>query len=71
MVFNKETSPIKGIRLVRSNLGLLWEDFTIIGGIPPTGAVTAGHFIQLSGATGTITIVHKATNTLIGTWTCS
>jgi peptidyl-prolyl cis-trans isomerase A (cyclophilin A) len=69
MAFNKQTTPSKGLTLVSADLGLYWEDFIITGAVSPTGAVIAGQFIPLSGTTGTITIVHKPTNTLMGTWT--
>jgi hypothetical protein len=74
MAFNKQTTPVKGLILVSATPGLKWADFTItqnftITLVAPGTDVTAGQFIELSGAIGTITIVHVPTNTLMGTWT--
>jgi len=69
MAFNKQTSGTKGVTLVSADSGLDWSEFTVTGATQPTGAVTAGQFITLTNQTaGTITIVHDATNTLIGSW---
>jgi flagellin-like protein len=75
MAWNKETSPTKQIVLVSADSGLLWSQFTI-GGDASTNhfagtAVTAGDYITLDGSTGTISIIHTPTNTLMGTWTWS
>lgn len=72
LAFNKQTTPTKGILLLSADAGLYWSDFTITGAINvPTGNVTAGQFITLNDTSGTITIVHKPTNTLMGTWSWS
>jgi len=72
MAWNKETSPTKKLILVSADPGLVWGDFTITGSSSTYGAtvaVTAGQLVNLTGATGTITIYHEPTNTLMGTWT--
>ena len=70
MAFNKQTSPTKGITLVSADSGLKWSDFSITGNCTdPTGAVTAGAFIAVTGNLPcNITISHTPTNTLMGTW---
>jgi len=70
MAFSRQTTPTKGITLVSADPGLDWSDFTVTGATQPSGVVTAGLYIELTNQTGgTITIVHDATNTLMGTWT--
>jgi hypothetical protein len=72
MAFNKQTTPAKGLTLVHADSGLYWKDFLVVGnssGPAKTDSVTAGDWIGLSGTTGTITITHIPTNTLMGTWT--
>lgn len=69
MTFNKQTTPTNGLTLVSADPGLSWVDFMVTGAVAPTGAVMVGQFIPLANMTGTITIVHKPTNTLIGTFT--
>ena len=87
MAFNKETTPNKKIVLVSADSGLNWNTFTITyssvtgvrlngataltsGSAMPAGTVTAGDYINVTG-TGTISITHTPTNTLMGTWTWS
>jgi len=70
MAFSKETTPVRGIRLVSADPGLTWSSFSITGaGTFTETNVLAGQFIPLAGTNGTITIVYTATNTLMGTWT--
>ena len=74
MAWNKQTSPTKGLTLVSADTGLLWSDFTVSGNAtgPTSGAVVAGYFLTYTGNTpGNITVMHKPTNTLMGTWTWS
>jgi hypothetical protein len=75
MAWNKQTTPIKQLVLVSADLGLQWDDFSISGAPHTTSftegstdAVTAGDTITLIPTTGTITIRHIPTNTLMGTW---
>ena len=77
MAWNKETSPTRQLVLVSADPGLLWTDFSILLNgttaiAAPGTTVTAGQNVVLTGANhpyGTITITHKTTNTLMGTWT--
>lgn len=73
MGFSRQTTPVKGLVLVRADPGLKWADFTITGANLTRSAlgidVQAGQFIYLEGNTGTITIVHTGTNTLMGNFT--
>ena len=71
IAFNKEITPTSGLRIVRADAKILWDDLSITGGIAPeTGNVAyidVGEFIKAS--TTTITISYKPTNTLIDSWT--
>jgi len=73
MAFNKVTTLPYGLTLVSADTGLTWSQFQILRNgttaITMTGAVDAGNFIALGTTSGTMTIRHIATNTLMGTWT--
>ena len=70
MAWNKGTNTLT---LVSADTGLIWSSFNISGAAHTNDfasgdAVTAGDKITVT-ASGTITIIHTPTNTLMGTWT--
>ena len=72
MAFNKQYTPIKGIRIIRADTWVKWDDLHIDGGTKPmftSITVVAGEFISLNTTDSTITIVYTPTNTLMGAWT--
>jgi hypothetical protein len=69
--FYKEVIPSKGIRVVRVDTDLDWSDFDVTGlnlTAAPTGTVDAGDFISISAFPGSIQVIYKPTNTLMGNW---
>ena len=72
IAFNKEITPTSGLRIVRVDAKILWDDLSITGGIAPeTGNVAyidVGEFVKLTNGQTSITISYTPTNTLLGYW---
>ena len=70
--FNKEITPTSGLRILRVDANILWDDLSISGGsAPETGNVAyidVGEFVKLNTGETSITISYKPINTLLGYW---
>ena len=75
MAFSQAKTGTLGLTLVRVDAGMLWSEFEVTGnstGPASTKSVDEGDFIAITapgaGLKKTVTIRHRATNNLMGTW---
>jgi hypothetical protein len=70
IMLQKQMVPEPGLRVIKADFNIRWDDIILYHGIPLTGDVSAGNFIVFDGDpdTDTMEMIYGPTNTLIGSW---